>query len=116
MRRHASEPPATDASLPAAHPATRLSLPPQVGLEFASHHRGQEVQPEDVGHADQEDEGIREIEHRFELDGNPATRVVLGDWYQGDTMLRWDNQGYRLGRLAELTGTSDQQGNSSDGL
>ncbi len=39
--------------------------------------------------------------HRLELDGVPATRIVLGDWYEQDSVLRWDAEGYLLGRLAD---------------
>jgi len=40
--------------------------------------------------------------HRFTLDGKPATRIVLGDWYEQDSALAWDASGYRLGRVADL--------------
>ncbi len=40
--------------------------------------------------------------HRFNLDGNPATRIVLGDWYQGDSVLTWDEGGYRPGRVSDF--------------
>ena len=40
--------------------------------------------------------------HDFTLDGKPATRIVLGDWYAQDSVLAWDGSGYRLGRVAEL--------------
>jgi UDP-2,3-diacylglucosamine hydrolase len=32
--------------------------------------------------------------HDLELDGTPATRIVLGDWYEQGTMLRWTPEGY----------------------
>ncbi|MCC2616196.1 UDP-2,3-diacylglucosamine diphosphatase [Aestuariibacter halophilus] len=34
--------------------------------------------------------------HRFELDGKPAVRVVLGDWYEQGSVLRVDNTGFAL--------------------
>jgi UDP-2,3-diacylglucosamine hydrolase len=34
--------------------------------------------------------------HQFELDGTPATRIVLGDWYAQGSVLRWSAQGYEL--------------------
>ena len=34
--------------------------------------------------------------HRFSLDGRQAARIVLGDWYDQGSMLRWDAGGYRL--------------------
>lgn len=34
--------------------------------------------------------------HRFELDGRPHTRIVLGDWSRGASVLRWDESGYEL--------------------
>lgn len=38
--------------------------------------------------------------HRFELDGAPAARIVLGAWHDGASIVRWDAQGYRLGGFA----------------
>jgi len=40
--------------------------------------------------------------HDFTLDGREATRIVLGDWYEQDSVLIWDEAGYRLGHIAEL--------------
>ncbi len=40
--------------------------------------------------------------HDFSLDDAPATRIVLGDWYQQDSVLIWDETGYRLGRIRDL--------------
>ena len=34
--------------------------------------------------------------HHFELDGQPATRIVLGDWYDQGSVLRWSPDGYSL--------------------
>jgi len=35
--------------------------------------------------------------HRFDLDGIPAARIVLGAWHDGASIVRWDAHGYRLG-------------------
>jgi UDP-2,3-diacylglucosamine hydrolase len=37
--------------------------------------------------------------HEFLLDGKPATRIVLGDWFTQGSVLRWDEDGPRLERL-----------------
>ncbi len=37
--------------------------------------------------------------HEFELDGKPAIRIVLGDWYEQGSVLRWDRGGYSLDTL-----------------
>lgn len=34
--------------------------------------------------------------HQFELDGVPARRIVLGDWYEQGSVLRWGEDGPRL--------------------
>ena len=34
--------------------------------------------------------------HQWELDGHPATRIVLGDWYAQSSVLRCDAEGCRL--------------------
>ena len=39
--------------------------------------------------------------HRFELDGNAATRIVLGDWYTEGTILQWDRSGFKLRTLLD---------------
>jgi UDP-2,3-diacylglucosamine hydrolase len=41
--------------------------------------------------------------HEFTLDGHEATRIVLGDWYEQDSVLIWNDTGYRLGCLADLS-------------
>jgi UDP-2,3-diacylglucosamine hydrolase len=38
--------------------------------------------------------------HAFELDGRPCTRIVLGDWYDQGSLLRWDHNGPELISLA----------------
>jgi len=38
--------------------------------------------------------------HRFELDGSPAARIVLGDWYEQASVLRWDERGYELSSIS----------------
>ena len=40
--------------------------------------------------------------HNFILNEQEATRIVLGDWYEQDSVLIWDEAGYRLGRIADL--------------
>ena len=37
--------------------------------------------------------------HRFQLDGVPATRIVLGDWYEQGSVVRWDAAGPKLSVL-----------------
>ncbi|MEX2496118.1 MAG: UDP-2,3-diacylglucosamine diphosphatase, partial [Woeseia sp.] len=37
--------------------------------------------------------------HSFPLDGEPATRIVLGDWYEQGSVVRWDQDGFRLEAL-----------------
>lgn len=37
--------------------------------------------------------------HRFELDGHPAARVVLGDWHAAGSVLRWSRDGMNLESL-----------------
>jgi UDP-2,3-diacylglucosamine hydrolase len=37
--------------------------------------------------------------HRFELDGQSTTRIVLGDWYTQGSVVRWDESGFRLEKL-----------------
>lgn len=40
--------------------------------------------------------------HNFTLNEQEATRIVLGDWYEQDSVLIWDEAGYRLGRIGDL--------------
>ena len=37
--------------------------------------------------------------HRFDLDEEHATRIVLGDWYEEPTILQWDSHGFKLRTL-----------------
>ena len=34
--------------------------------------------------------------HRFTVDGEPASRIVLGDWYEQGSVVRWDKNGPSL--------------------
>jgi UDP-2,3-diacylglucosamine hydrolase len=34
--------------------------------------------------------------HRFELDGKPVARIVLGDWHEQGSVLVWDDGGFQL--------------------
>jgi UDP-2,3-diacylglucosamine hydrolase len=38
--------------------------------------------------------------HRFELDGEEVTRIVLGDWYDQGSVVRWDDSGPVLSAMA----------------
>ena len=39
--------------------------------------------------------------HALEVDGRPAARIVLGDWYDDDSVLRWHRDGsFALGRVS----------------
>ncbi len=40
--------------------------------------------------------------HNFRVNDGEATRIVLGDWYEQDSVLIWDETGYRLGRIGDL--------------
>jgi UDP-2,3-diacylglucosamine hydrolase len=37
--------------------------------------------------------------HALEVDGRPCTRIVLGDWYDQGSVLRWDQHGPELASL-----------------
>lgn len=37
--------------------------------------------------------------HELTVDGRPATRIVLGDWYEQGSVLRWDERGFELAGL-----------------
>jgi UDP-2,3-diacylglucosamine hydrolase len=38
--------------------------------------------------------------HALEVDGRPCTRIVLGDWYDQGSLLRWDQNGPELASLS----------------
>jgi UDP-2,3-diacylglucosamine hydrolase len=38
--------------------------------------------------------------HALQVDGRPCTRIVLGDWYDQGSLLRWDHRGPELVSLA----------------
>ena len=38
--------------------------------------------------------------HALEVDGRPCTRIVLGDWYDQGSLLRWDQNGPELVSLS----------------
>jgi len=40
--------------------------------------------------------------HTFDLGGQDAFRIVLGDWYEQDSLLVWDESGYRHARIGDL--------------
>lgn len=37
--------------------------------------------------------------HTIDVDGQPATRIVLGDWYDQGSVVRWDADGFALNEL-----------------
>jgi len=41
----------------------------------------------------------RPASHRFDINGNEAHRIVLGDWYEQGSILRWDESGPALESL-----------------
>ncbi len=41
----------------------------------------------------------RPATHRFTIDGEPASRIVLGDWYEQGSVVRWDKNGPTLSVL-----------------
>jgi UDP-2,3-diacylglucosamine hydrolase len=40
--------------------------------------------------------------HRMQVDGHESTRIVLGDWYDQGSVLRWDASGFDLAGLRRL--------------
>ncbi len=46
--------------------------------------------------------------HEFELDGKPAERIVLGDWYEGDSVLVYRDGNYQLTEVEELISGSEK--------
>jgi UDP-2,3-diacylglucosamine hydrolase len=37
--------------------------------------------------------------HELQIDGRPALRIVLGDWYEQGSVLRWTERGFELATL-----------------
>jgi len=37
--------------------------------------------------------------HELQIDGHKAVRIVLGDWYEQGSVLRWNQQGFELAKL-----------------
>ena len=37
--------------------------------------------------------------HTFDVDGRERKRIVLGDWYEQGSVLRWDESGYSLDEM-----------------
>ena len=37
--------------------------------------------------------------HEMQIDGKPAVRIVLGDWYEQGSVLRWNERGFELAAL-----------------
>jgi len=44
--------------------------------------------------------------HAMQVDGRPRTRIVLGDWYDQGSVLRWDHNGPELQSLARAQAAS----------
>jgi UDP-2,3-diacylglucosamine hydrolase len=40
--------------------------------------------------------------HALQVDGRPCTRIVLGDWYDQGSVLRWDHEGPELQSLQRV--------------
>lgn len=38
--------------------------------------------------------------HELQVDGHAAVRIVLGDWYEQGSVLRWDERGFDLAKLS----------------
>lgn len=51
----------------------------------------------------------RPKEHVFELDGRPARRMVLGDWYEQGSVLSVDASGWRLESLPLKTSMKSEK-------
>ena len=43
--------------------------------------------------------------HEMQIDGKPAVRIVLGDWYEQGSVLRWNERGFELAELVNPSGT-----------
>ena len=38
--------------------------------------------------------------HEVQMNGHTAVRIVLGDWYEQGSVLRWNERGYELASLS----------------
>lgn len=38
--------------------------------------------------------------HEMQIDGHKAVRIVLGDWYEQGSVLRWNERGFELAKLS----------------
>lgn len=76
----------------AAKPAEIMDVN-QAAVEAALHRHGVSVLLHGHTH--------RPAVHEFVVDGAPATRIVLGDWYDSGSVLRWDQTGFALETLAQ---------------
>lgn len=45
--------------------------------------------------------------HSLQIEGEPAIRIVLGDWYTQGSVLRWDARGYELVELDGRAGVPE---------
>ena len=48
--------------------------------------------------------------HEVPLDGRTAVRIVLGDWYEQGSVLRWSERGYELATLTSTPGPAPRSG------
>jgi UDP-2,3-diacylglucosamine hydrolase len=48
--------------------------------------------------------------HELHVDGRKATRIVLGDWYEQGSVLRWNEFGFELARLPQPTTAAARSG------
>jgi len=46
--------------------------------------------------------------HRLQVDGRPATRIVLGDWHERGSVLKWDDEGFELMELSRRPATPSE--------
>lgn len=100
-----------------------LDMPLQARIERAAELRGQSRQamrlkPENIMDVTPEavvetmrQHGVRHLVHghthrpavhEIEVAGEPGVRIVLGDWYEQDSVLIWSESGYRLGRVSDI--------------
>lgn len=83
------------------HADLRVQLKPQDIMDVSPSAVSEALRAHDVHHL-VHGHTHRPAIHRTTLDGTPATRIVLGDWYAKETALWWDQDGYQLGSLEEL--------------